>query len=238
MGKPLMTQRRGKGGVMMAPSHHFYADTHYRKYDEMEKARIVASVVEFVDDPARSAPLMLLKYEDGEEMALPAAEGVRIGDLLEEGAKAKMEIGSVMPLSQIPEGYPIFNIESLPGDGGSIVRSSGSYAFLIAKEPGKALIKLPSGAMKYFDQQCRATIGCLAGGGRVKKPILKAGVSHYKNLARGHWWPMVRGVHQNVYDHPFGGKQHHGHLCTKKRGGSPGQRVGHIGASRTGRRKR
>jgi large subunit ribosomal protein L2 len=102
----------------------------------------------------------------------------------------------------------------------------------------RVLIKLPSGAMKHFDARCRATVGCLAGGGRLEKPLLKAGKGHYKNIARGHWYPMVRGNKMNAGEHPFGGKQHHGAITPRGVGGSPGQHVGSFGSRRTGRKKR
>jgi large subunit ribosomal protein L2 len=197
-----------------------------------------AQVMDLVDDPARSCLLALLRYEDDVEVPLPAAEGLAVGDTIEEGSGAGMGLGSIMPLSEIPEGYPIFNIEAGFGDGGSAVRASGACAFVVSKAGGKVLVKLPSGAMRHFDGRCRATIGCVAGGGRLEKPLLKAGKGHYRNIARGHWYPMVRGNKMNAYDHPFGGKQHHGAITPKGVGGAPGQHVGSFGARRTGRRKR
>jgi large subunit ribosomal protein L2 len=239
MGKPLITQRRGKGSPSFtAPSHRFAANAVYRNYDEKEKDMIGAEVINFVDDPGRTGLLMFLKYEDGKKLMLPAAEGLMIGDNLEEGYNARLGIGNVLPLEKIPEGYPVFNIEQQQGDGGHMVRSSGGCSFVVSRENGKVMVKLPSGQMKYFDDRCRATIGCVAGGGRTEKPMLKAGASHYKRLARGHWFPMVRGNKMNACEHPFGGKQHHGAITPKGVGGSPGQHVGSFGSRRTGRRKR
>lgn len=239
MGKPLTIQRRGKGGVFTAPSHRFKTEVSYRNYDKLEKDnKIRAEIIDLVDDPARTTVLMKLMYENGEELLLPAPEGIKVGDTTEEGSKALPGIGNVLPLYKIPEGFPIFNLEVKPGDGGALARSSGVSCFIIAREKDKILIKLPSGKIKKFNKKCRAMIGNAAGGGRVRKPMLKAGVQHYKRKARGQLFPVVRGVKMNVYDHPFGGKQHHGVRVKKKKGGSPGHRVGLFGSKRRGRRKK
>lgn len=234
MGKPLIVQRRGKGSVFSAPSHRFKAEVQYRNADGDRKM----TVLDFIDDPGRSALLMLSEYDDGKEILLPAAEGLTIGDIIEEGGNVSLNIGNILPLEKIPEGYPIFNIETKVGDGGSLVRASGNCAFIVSKTGDKILIKLPSGTLKYFDKRCRATIGCVCGGGRTDKPLLKAGVAHYKNLARGHWYPRVRGVHMNPCEHPFGGKEHHGAIMPKRKGSPAGVHVGLFGGRRSGRKNR
>lgn len=235
-----MTQRRGKGSpTLRAPSHRFKAKAKYRGYDEREKTgKVKGEIIGFVDDPGRSAILMRIIYDDGQELLIPAVEGVFVGDILEQGANAAPLVGSVLPLQNIPEGYPVFNIEAKVGDGGKLVRSSGGCAYIVTKESGRVLVKLPSKAMHYFHSMCRATIGCAAGGGRPEKPLMKAGKGWYKKRARGKWYPTVRGVKMNAYDHPFGGKQHHGAVTKKGKGGSPGQHVGSFGSKRTGRKKK
>ncbi len=234
-----MSQRRGKGSPSFkARSTWFKAEVTYRTYDEKEKGLLRFEVMELVDDPARSALLMRVKYEDGSELMLPAPEGIMVGQVLEEGYNASLGVGSIVPLEKVPEGYPIFNIETEIGDGGSLVRSSGSVAYVVNKLGGRVMVKLPSGKMKDFNPLSRVTIGNVCGGGRTEKPMLKAGVGHYQAIARGHWYPMVRGVKMNAYDHPFGGKQHHGAVTPKGVGGAPGQHVGSFGSKRTGRRKR
>jgi large subunit ribosomal protein L2 len=239
MGKPLISQRRGKGSPSFkARSTRFKAEVSYRNSDKRENDKITFEVISLVDDPARSALLMNVKYDDGTVLMLPAPEGVMVGEVLEEGYNARLSIGNILPLEKIPEGYPIFNIETVVGDGGSLVRSSGSVAFIVSKSGNQVMIKLPSGKIKYFNVKCRATIGNACGGGRVDKPMLKAGIGYYKNIARGHWYPTVRGVKMNAYDHPFGGKQHHGAITPKGVGAPAGQHVGSFGARRTGRRKR
>ena len=195
-------------------------------------------VMELIDDPARTGLLVRVAYEDNTEAFIPAAEGMYIGQRIEEGAGAKPQIGNIMQLKDIPESFPIFNLETRAGDGGSLIRSSGSVGFVISKLGDQVIVKLPSRKIKYFDENCRATIGCCAGGGRLEKPLLRAGNAHYKHRARNRWWPRIRGVHMNACDHPYGGKQHHGNTTPKGRGGSPGQHVGSFGSRRTGRRKR
>lgn len=239
MGKPLLTQRRGKGSPSFtAPSHRFKADVHYRGLDAFESDKIRAEIVDFIDDPGRTTVLMKLHYENGDELMLPAFEGARVGNIVEEGNNAELSIGNVLPLEKIPEGYPVYNLETVYGDGGSLAKSSGVTCFVVSKESDTVLVKLPSGKMKHFDKRCRATIGNAAGGGRTTKPMLKASVKMFKRQARGQLWPIVRGVHMNVSEHPYGGKQHHGAVLMKGKGGSPGQHVGSFGARRTGRRKR
>jgi len=239
MGKPLISQRRGKGSPSFkARSTWFKADAVYRNYDEKEKGMLKFEVMDLIDDPGRSALLMEVKYEDGSVLMLPAPEGAMIGEIFEEGYKASLGVGNILPLEKIPEGYPIFNLETVIGDGGSLARASGSIAFVVSKIGNQVLVKLPSGKTKYFDSRVRAMIGNACGGGRLEKPMLKAGVGYYKNIARGHWYPTVRGVKMNAYEHPFGGKQHHGAITPKGDGAPAGQHVGSFGSKRTGRRKR
>lgn len=236
MGKPIMSQRRGKGSPSFtAPSHRFKAVAKYRSSsNELHRFE----VIDLVDDPGRSCLLMLMKYDDGTEWMLPAPENIAVGDVLEEGANARVDIGNILPLDRIPEGFPIFNVETRLGDGGAFARGSGNCAFLVSKSNRQALVKMPSGALKYLDLRCRATIGVACGGGRLEKPMLKASVGRYRALARGHWYPTVRGVHMSPYDHPFGGKQHHGAITPKRYGAPAGVHVGSFGSRRTGRKKR
>ncbi len=239
MGKPLITQRRGKGSPsFQAPHHRFKAEVHYRGIDDKERDKIKGEIINFVDDPARTTLLMVVKYEDGRQLMLPAHEGARVGDEIEEGYNATRNVGCVLPLEKIPEGFPIFNLETEFADGGTLARASGVTCFIVSREGDTVLVKLPSGKVKHFNKRCRATIGNASGGGRTSKPMLKASVQMFKRQARGQLWPIVRGVHMNASEHPYGGKQHHGAVLMKRKGGSPGQHVGSFGARRTGRRKR
>lgn len=236
MGRPLLTQRRGKGSPSFtAPSHRFKVDIAYKNDN---KAIQNAQITEIVDDPARTALLVNLKFEDGENVLVPAAEGLKIGDRVQQGRDAELKVGNILPLEKIPEGFPIFNIEKRPGEEGGMARTSGSICVIVSKSHKEISIKLPSKKIRKFLPNCRATIGNAAGSGRTKKPMLKAATKRFKRLARGQLYPIVRGVHQNPVEHPFGGKEHHGAITPKGVGGSPGQHVGSFGSRRTGRRKR
>jgi large subunit ribosomal protein L2 len=241
MGKRLKQQKRGTGSPRYrAPSQRFKTDLQYRPYDDMEKTGVLTGkVVSFVDDPARTAPLMRVKFENNEVGLLLAPEGIAIGDRVDVGAQSRLVLGSVLPLYRIPDGAYIFNIERNPGDGGTMVKAAGSYANIVSKEGKIAYIKLPSKATIVLSNECRAQLGVLAGGGRLEKPLLKAGANHYKlRKARNKLWPVVRGVHQAAYSHPHGGKQHHaGKPTTVSRSSPAGSKVGHLAAKQTGRRK-
>lgn len=238
MGKLLKQQRRGKGSVSYkAPSHRYKAELAYRKLDEIERAgSIRGAVLQFVDDPARGGMLMDVKFEDGSSMMLLAPEGVFVGQEVYSGAGAKIALGSCLPLSKIPEGALIYNIEMAPGDGGKLVRAPGSYATIVSKEKGSIYVKLPSKHTIILQGTCRAQVGVVCGGGRLEKPLMKAGNNFYKKHAQNRKWPVNRGVHMSAYTHPFGGKQHHkGRGSATSRNAPPGRKVGHIAARSTGR---
>ncbi len=236
MGKPLIHQRRGKGSpAFKAPSHRFKTRARYAQFNET----VYGEVVDFIDDPSKHTLVMKIRWDNGTVSEYLAPEGIGVGDRIAQGTDAGIAIGNILPLSAIPEGVPIFNIEGRPGNGGSLVRSSGATSYIVSKDKKQALIKMPSGKTKTVKLNSLATIGVASGGGRPEKPLVKAGNAYYKNKARNHWWPRVRGIAMNPVDHPFGGKEHHpGKSTTTKRTAPPGRKVGHIAARRTGRRKR
>ncbi len=240
MGKRLKQQKRGRGSPRyISPGHRYKADLAYRAYDDIEKTGVLkGKVVGFVDDPARTAPLMKVKYDNNESGMLLAPEGIAVGDEIDIGAQGRLKLGSVLPLYRIPDGAYVFNIERNPGDGGILVKAAGSYANVVAKEGKIVYLKLPSRVTVVLSNECRAQIGVIAGGGRLEKPMLKAGNQFYKKTALHRLWPVPRGVHQAAYNHPHGGKQHHvGKPTTVARSTPPGGKVGHIAARQTGRRK-
>ncbi|HLC45376.1 MAG TPA: 50S ribosomal protein L2, partial [archaeon] len=201
-----------------------------------------AVVTDLVHDPARTSVLAEVTYDTPgfkEVDYLLAPEGIAVGDVVELGSQAPLRAGNFLPLEKIPAGMPAFNLERIPGDGGRIARASGSYALIVGKQERGVLIKLPSRKSLLLDPQCRATLGCSAGGGRVEVPFVKAGKKFYTTAAKNKLWPKVRGVKMNAVSHKHGGKQHHvGKSTTVSRNARPGQKVGHIAASRTGRKKR
>lgn len=157
------------------------------------------------------------------------------------GKKAQLGIGNILPLSEIPEGTAVCNVEEYTGDGGSLARTSGRSATVIGHnfDTGKTTLRLPSGKKKVVSIKCRAMIGLVAGGGRTEKPLLKAGRAYHKYRVKRNCWPKTRGVAMNPVDHPHGGgnHQHVGHPTTVSRFAPPGQKVGLIAATRTGRRR-
>jgi len=155
------------------------------------------------------------------------------------GKKAVLTVGNVLPLSEMPEGTIVCNVEAKNGDRGTLARTSGNYATVITQNPdeNRTRIRLPSGAKKSVPSTARAMIGIVAGGGRLDKPLLKAGAAYHRFKAKRNSWPRVRGVAMNPVDHPHGGgnHQHIGHPSTVRRDAPAGQKVGLIAARRTGR---
>jgi large subunit ribosomal protein L2 len=234
MGRIIRAQRIGKG----SPT---YRAKGWRRVGEVKLPPFKASrgtVVNLVHEPGRGYPLMLVRFREGFRVVLPAPEGIRVGEEIECGTGAGNRVGNIKSLAEIPEGTRIFNIESLPGDGGKFVRTSGSHGILIAKEAGRAMVQLPSGEIRAFDLRCRAVIGTVSGGGRTEKPFLKAGKRYHALLAKGKPYPRVKGVAMNVVDHPFGGGRgrHAGRPKMVSRRAPPGQKVGLIAARRVGKR--
>jgi large subunit ribosomal protein L2 len=234
MGRRIQGQRRGRGGsTFQAPSHRYKANLEHPKSDDT----ISGEVVGLEHDPARSAPIALVAFEDGDRRYVLAPEGVGVGDELQVGISAEIKPGNTLPLAEIPEGVPVCNVEARPGDGGKFARASGVNATLITHDRRAAIVQLPSGQIKRLDPECRATIGVVAGGGRTEKPFVKAGKKHHKMRARGTKYPRVRGVAMNAVDHPFGGggRQHPGRPKSVSRDAPPGRKVGAIGSRRTGK---
>ena len=236
MGRRIQGQRRGRGTpTFRAPSHRYKAELSHRNVEDADV--VSGSVVDIEHDPARSAPVAAIEFEDGDQRLVLAPEGVGVGDQIQVGVSAAIEPGNTLPLAEIPEGVPVCNVEANPGDGGKFARASGVNATLLSHERKVAVVQLPSDEMKRLDPQCRATIGVVAGGGRTEKPMVKAGNKHHKMKARGTKWPRVRGVAMNAVDHPFGGggRQHPGKPKSISRDAPPGRKVGDIASRRTGR---
>lgn len=238
MGKSLRQQRAGKGSPTFRNPDHIHPGP--AKYPPPSSETLKGVVKEFVHDPGRYVPLARVVLSNGQEFLMPAAEGMYVGQTIEVGPDAEPKFGNVLPLSKIPEGSPVFNIELRPGDGGKLARASGSYAVVLSKSDGKVKVLLPSKKEKELNGDCRATVGVPAGAGRIEKPLLKAGAAYHKYKVKGTKWPTVRGVAMNAANHPFGGgsHQHEGRPTTVSRNAPPGRKVGHIAARRTGRKER
>jgi len=236
MGRRIQGQRRGRGGpTFRAPSHRYKAELSHKKSEDTDT--ITGEVVDIEHDPARSAPLADVAFDDGDRRLILAPEGITVGETIEIGVSAEIKPGNTLPLGEIPEGVLVCNVESSPGDGGKFARSTGVSAQLMAHDRDVAVIQLPSGEVKRLSPECRATVGVVAGGGRTEKPFVKAGNKYHKMAARGTKYPRVRGVAMNAIDHPFGGGGRHppGQPKSVSRDAPPGRKVGDIASKRTGR---
>jgi large subunit ribosomal protein L2 len=197
-------------------------------------------VKDLLHEVARGAPLALFKLNQGNEFYTTAPEGLWVGQNIMIGSEAPTETGNIKPVGRIPEGTMICNLEVRPGDGGRMVRSSGSYALIVAHTPQGTELRMPSGKSVYMDDNCRAMVGIVAGSGRTEKPFLKAGPKFYLQQSRGRKWPVVKGQAMIAASHPHGGGRHKhaGKPTTVGRWTSPGRKVGNIAARQTGRAKR
>jgi len=245
MGRVIRAQRKGSGGIFKSHTKHRKGPARHRPLDFAERHGYVKGVVkELLHDPGRGAPLAVVQFRHQYKYRLDkqlfvAAEGLYTGQFLYCGRKAALTVGNVLPLAVMPEGTIICNVEGKVGDRGSFARCSGNYSTIVGHldDGNKTKIRLPSGAKKIVSSSCRAMIGLVSGGGRIDKPILKAGVAFWKYKAKRNSWPRVRGVAMNPVDHPHGGgnHQHIGHPSTVRRDAPAGQKVGLIAARRTGR---
>lgn len=183
----------------------FRGGGHKRKYRHIDFRRDkfdVPGTIETVEyDPNRSTRIALVKYSDGERRYILAPQGIKVGDEVVSAInEAEISPGNSLPLSKIPVGTDIHNIELVEGRGGQISRSAGSHAVLMAKEGRYALIKMPSGELRNIRLNCRATIGQLS---NIEHSNIKVG-----KAGRNRWLgkrPHVRGTVMNPIDHPHGG---------------------------------
>ena len=173
----------------------------YRIIDfKRNKLDMAATVLTLEYDPNRSAHIALVQYEDGEKRYIGAPYGLKVGDKVYAGATADIKVGNALPLSAIPVGTFIHNIELYPGKGAQLARSAGTMAQLMGKEGALAMVRLPSGEMRYVPQNCMATIGQV---GNLEHENVKLGKAGRKRHMG--WRPEVRGSVMNPNDHPHGG---------------------------------
>ena len=190
--KGRITSRRRGGG-------------HKRQYRIIDFKRnkfdIPANVAAIEYDPNRSARIALLHYTDGEKRYILSPYGIKVGDkVVSSQKKAPLKIGNCLPLSKIPSGLFVHNVELVPGKGAQMVRSAGVGAQVLAKDAGMVTLKLPSGEVRMVGEKCMVTIGEVGNKSHETVKIGKAGRSRW--LGRR---PKVRGVAMNPVDHPMGG---------------------------------
>ncbi|MBD3310428.1 50S ribosomal protein L2 [Candidatus Woesearchaeota archaeon] len=238
MGKNLIQQARGKGSLRYrAPSHRYKGKVKFPKLGDKE---LNGKIIDLVKCPGHTAPLAVVRFDNGEQIMQIAPEGVRVGEDITFGGSTELKPGNVMALKNIPEGTLIFNIENHPGDGGKFCRSGGAAAKVTARMKNRVIVVLPSKKEKQFMPECRAALGVIAAGGRTEKPFVKAGARFHAMKAKNKLYPKVSGVAQNAVDHPFGGSESHhkGKPTIVPKNAPPGRKVGKLRPRRTGRTKR
>lgn len=207
------------------------------------KGYIKGLIKNIVHDPGRGAPLCEVVFHDPYRYKLKkelwvAVEGSHTGQFVYCGTKAQLTVGNVLPLAKMPEGTVISMCEEKAADRGRFARASGTSCMVVghSDDGKKTRVRLPSGSRKSLPSTCRAIVGIVAGGGRMDKPVLKAGNNHHKYRVKRNSWPKVRGSAMNPVEHPHGGgnHQHVGHPTTVARSAVPGQKVGLLAARRTG----
>lgn len=173
----------------------------YRIIDfKRDKTDMEATVLRIEYDPNRSAHIALIEYTDGTKSYILAPEGLKAGDKVESGASSDIKPGNALPLSAIPTGTFVHNVELNPGRGGQLARSAGNAAQLMAKEGVYALLRLPSGELRNVSADCMATIGQVGNGDHENVKLGKAGRTRHLGIR-----PTVRGSVMNPNDHPHGG---------------------------------
>ena len=204
--KPLVEpQKRGSGrnsqGRMTVRHRGGGEKQAYRRIDfRRDTWDVPARLATIEYDPNRSARIGLLHYRDGEKRYILLPHGLRVGDTVMAGTNVEARVGNALPLSRIPLGTQIHNIELVPGKGGQIVRSAGASAQLLAKEGEHAQVRLPSGEVRRVPMRCMATVGQVGNLDHENQNLGKAGRSRHMGRR-----PEVRGVVMNPRDHPHGG---------------------------------
>jgi len=208
-GKPVKRLTEGKTGSGGRNNHghittRFRGGGHkkaYRYVDFKRRKFNVPGTIERLEyDPNRTAFIALVKYADGELAYILAPQRLRAGDTVVSGPRADIKPGNAMPLSVIPVGTIVHNVEMKPGAGGKIARSAGTYVQLVGKDAGYAQLKLMSGELRTVRAECMASIGAVSNPDNMNQKIGKAGRMRWLG-----WRPHNRGVVMNPVDHPLGG---------------------------------
>ena len=232
MGKRIIQQRRGRGtSTYRVKKKSFRYKLHYPR-----KLSGEGNVIKLFNSPAHTAPIAKIKYKEG-VFYIPAFKNMFETQKIS-FEKEKLEKGSILEIKDIPLKTQIYDIESNPGDGGTFIKSGGNFA-IVNKYVGESVfIMFPSKKQKKLNKNCRAIIGIIAGGGRLDKPIIKAGKKYHMKKAKNKLWPRTSAVKMNAIDHPFGsGRAKNPKSKIAKRNAPPGRKVGLIRPRRTGKRK-
>ena len=206
----LSTQKRsgGRNNQGHTTSEHI-GGGHKKKYRKIDFKRlkddIPAKVAAIEYDPNRTSHIALIAYKDGEKSYILAPKGLKEGDMVHSGPKSPLKVGNTLPLTNIPVGLDVHNIELYPGRGGQMVRSAGLAAQIMARSGGYVTLKMPSGEIRMVPENCRATIGILSNSENNLRMLGKAGRARWMGRR-----PRVRPVHMNPVDHPMGGGEGRG----------------------------
>ena len=232
MGKNIIQQARGHGSLTYRVRRQAFR---YRvKYPSRLDGEGV--VLKLINSLAHFAPLAKIKHVN-EFFYIPAFRGMVEGQTIHFGKSEQNKDGDILRLGDIPVKTRVYNVESRPGDGGVFIKTGGTSGTVSKVIGEKIFVIMPSKKEKEFNSNCRAIIGTTAGGGRLDKPIIKAGKQHYiKKSKGGRMWPRTSAIKVNAVDHPFGsgrGKRPKSKIA--KRNAPPGKKVGTLRPRRTGR---
>ncbi|TML34144.1 MAG: 50S ribosomal protein L2 [Actinobacteria bacterium] len=192
---------RNSGGRKTSRHRGGGAKRRYRKIDfKRQKDGVPARVAAIEYDPNRTSYIALLHYADGEKRYILAPTRLRVGATVSSGPRADIQVGNCLPLRAIPTGTTVHNVELVPGRGGQLGRSAGAAIQVVAKEGGRATLRLPSGEMRLVELDCRASIGSIGNADQQNISIGKAGRNRHTGKR-----PQTRGTAMNPVDHPHGG---------------------------------
>ncbi len=230
MGKRIIVQARGHG----SNSYRVRRNAFRYKIKYPKKLEGEGIIIKLLNSTGHTAPLAKIKFKEG-IFFMPAFKGMMENQTIQFGGN-EIKNGNVVMLRNIPVKTPIYNLESRPGDGGVFIRTAGTSAEISKVVGENIFVVMPSKKERRFHGNCRATIGSIAGAGRLEKPIVKAGKNFYIRKSRNKLWPRTSAVKMNVIDHPFGsgrGKRIKSKIA--KRNAPPGAKVGLIRPRRTGK---
>ncbi len=231
MGKRIIVQARGKGSM----SYRVRRKAYSVKLMYPKHLSGTGVVQKLLSSAGHTAPIAKIKAGD-REFFMPACTNMTEGQTI--SFDDVVNPGNILTLKNIPVKTQVYNIEARPGDGGKFIKTGGSSATVTRIIRNEVYIALPSKQERAFHPDCRATVGVVAGAGRLEKPIVKAGTQYFIKKSRNKLWPRTSAVKMNAIDHPFGsgrGKRIKSKIA--KRNAPPGAKVGLIRPSRTGKRK-
>jgi large subunit ribosomal protein L2 len=231
MAKRIIQQARGKGSGTYRVRRNAFK--HRLKFPS--KLDGEGLIIRLLNSAGHSAPLAKIKFSKG-TFVIPAFEKMVEGEKIHFETK-EIKDGNILRLRDIPVKTEVYCVESRPGDGGVFIKTGGSAGTVTRVVGEKVFVLMPSKKEKEFNPNCRAIIGRVAGGGRLEKPVAKAGMRYHLMKARGKLWPRTSAVKMNAIDHPFGsGRSKNPKSKIAKRNAPPGRKVGHLRPRRTGKR--